>query len=197
MVPVAPRAGGDGLADDRPPSSRLHQPALEPFSTIRSVRLQADRVSPAKAGRYVLMNCANRAGGLPSRSRIRATEGPMKALHLGVLLALLAAQPMFAQRGPALRSPELHPDDRVTFRLAAPNATDVRVSGDFLPAPQALQKDDKGIWTVTVGPVSPELYAFTLSVNGVAATRGTLDVPGPAPMFYDLRPVAHGARSEE
>ena len=117
----------------------------------------------------------------------------MKALPLAVLLAVLAAQPVFAQRGPALRSPELHPDNRVTFRLAAPNATDVRVLGDFLPGPQALQKDDRGVWTATVGPVTPELYTFTISVNGVAATRGTLDVPGPAPMFYDLRPVAHGA----
>ena len=62
----------------------------------------------------------------------------MKALHLGVLLAVLAAQPVFAQRGPALRSPELLPDNRVTFRLAAPNATDLRVSGDFLSAPQPL-----------------------------------------------------------
>jgi hypothetical protein len=55
------------------------------------------------------------------------------------------AGPTFAQRGaPAVRSPEILPDGRVTFRLAAPNATDVRVSGDFLAAPQPLQKDEKG-----------------------------------------------------
>ena len=81
----------------------------------------------------------------------------------------------------------------MTFRLAAPNATEVRLSGDFLTAPQTLQKDEKGIWSVTVGPVAPERYGFTLAVNGVAATRGTLDVPGAAPMFYDLKPVPHGA----
>jgi enterochelin esterase family protein len=110
------------------------------------------------------------------------------------LLALLAVQPALAQRGgPAVRSPEVLSDGRVTFRLAAPNATEVRLSGDFLAAPQPLQKDDKGVWAVTVGPVVPERYGFTLTVNGVAATRGTLDVPGPAPMFYDLKPVTHGA----
>lgn len=110
------------------------------------------------------------------------------------LVALLVAGPLFAQRGgPAVRSPEVLPDGRVTFRLAAPNATEVRLSGDFLAAPQPLQKDEQGIWSITVGPVSPERYGFTLAVNGVVATRGTLDMPGAAPMFYDLKPVPHGA----
>jgi len=118
----------------------------------------------------------------------------MKAFSLLVLLVTLAAQPAFAQRGgPALRSPEVQPDRRVTFRLSAPNATDVRLSGDFLKAPESLQKDEKGVWSITVGPVSPEIYGYQLSVNGVTATRGTLDVPGAAPMFYTMRPVAHGA----
>ncbi len=111
-----------------------------------------------------------------------------------LLLALVVALPAFAQRGgPALRSPEVHPDRRVTFRLAAPNATEVRVSGDFVTAAQPLQKDEKGIWSVTVGPVTPEIYTYQLSVNGVVATRGSLDVPGAAPMFYDMRSVPHGA----
>jgi enterochelin esterase family protein len=117
----------------------------------------------------------------------------VKALHVLVLVVALA-QPAFAQRGgPALRSPEVHPDRRVTFRLAAPNATEVRVSGDFISAPQPLQKDEKGIWSITVGPVMPEIYAYQLSVNDVVASRGSLEVPGAAPMFYDLRPVPHGA----
>ena len=117
----------------------------------------------------------------------------MKAVAGALLLTLAIAGPTLAQRGaPAVRSPEIHPDGRVTFRLAAPNATDVRVSGDFLAAPQPLQKDEKGIWAATVGPVTPELYTFQVSVNGVAAVRGTLNIPGPAPMFFDMRPVPHG-----
>jgi enterochelin esterase family protein len=120
-------------------------------------------------------------------------EKDMKAVAGALLLTLAIAGPALAQRGaPAVRSPEIHPDGRVTFRLAAPNATDVRVSGDFLPAPQPLHKDEKGIWAATVGPITPELYAFQVSVNGVAAVRGTLNIPGPAPMFYDMRPVPHG-----
>ena len=117
----------------------------------------------------------------------------MKTAAVALLLTLTIGGPAFAQRGaPAVRSPEIHPDGKVTFRLAAPNATDVRVSGDFLPAAQPLQKDEKGLWTVTVGPVKPELYTFQVSVNGVSAVRGSLNIPGPAPMFYDMRSVPHG-----
>ncbi len=117
----------------------------------------------------------------------------MKTFTSGLVLALILAQPSFAQRGgPAVRALEIHGDGRVTFRLAAPAATDVRLSGDFLRSPQGLTKDEKGIWSVTVGPVTPEIYGYQLSVNGVVATRGTLDMPGSGPMFYDLRAVPHG-----
>ena len=43
-----------------------------------------------------------------------------------------------------------------------------------------------------VGPLAPEIYGYALGVNGVAVTRGTLDVPGAGPMFYDMRAVPHG-----
>src|SRR4029079_7931566 len=121
-------------------------------------------------------------------------EAPMRAFRLSVVIAMLVAQPLFAQRGaPAPRSPEILPDGRVTFRIAAPNATDVRLTGEFLKAPETLHKDAKGVWSATVGPVSPEIYFYQLSVDGVAMTRSRLDVPGPLPRFYDVRPVAHGA----
>lgn len=117
----------------------------------------------------------------------------MKAFSLTVALAVLMTPLLFAQRGPAVRSPEILPDGRVTFRLAAPNASEVRVTGEFLKAPELLTKDEKGIWTVTVGPVSPEIYSYNFSVNGVALARVRLDVPGSTPRFFDTRPVAHGA----
>jgi enterochelin esterase family protein len=117
----------------------------------------------------------------------------MKKLTVTVSLAVLMTPLLVAQRGPAVRSPEILPDGRVTFRLAAPNASDVRMTGEFLKGPEPLQKDEKGIWSVTVGPVSPEIYGYQLSVNGVPMPRAWLDVPGAAPRFFDARPVAHGA----
>ncbi len=118
----------------------------------------------------------------------------MRSFRLAVLLAIFVAQPLLAQRGgPAPRSPEILPDGRVTFRISAPNATDVRLTGEFLKAPEALHKDEQGVWSVTVGPVPPELYFYQFSVDGVVMPRSRLDVPGSSPRFFDLRPVAHGA----
>ena len=118
----------------------------------------------------------------------------MRTFRLTFVLAMVLAQSVLAQRGgPAPRSPELLSDGRVTFRIAAPNATDVRVTGEFLKAPEALRKDEKGVWSVTVGPVSPEIYFYQFSVDGVVMARSRLDVPGPSPRFFDMRPVAHGA----
>ena len=118
----------------------------------------------------------------------------MRTFRLAVVLAMVVASPGVAQRGgPAVCSPEVAPDGRVTFRIAAPNATDVRLTGEFLKAPETLHKDEKGVWSVTVGPVSPEVYFYQFSVDGVAMTRSRLDVPGAAPRFFDVRPVPHGA----
>src|SRR5436190_12754056 len=54
-------------------------------------------------------------------------------------------------RGPApVRSPEVGADRRVTFRLRAPNASEVAVAigGKRLP----LQKEEQGLWSVTTEP---------------------------------------------
>jgi enterochelin esterase family protein len=115
-----------------------------------------------------------------------------------VLLLPLAclAQP----RPPALHSPELHPDRTVTFRLAAPKAAEVRLTGDLVKAAVALEKDDKGVWTVTLSPLKPDLYSYRFTVDGITVTdpsnqarpATTLEVPGDGPIFYSLRPAPHG-----
>src|SRR5687767_14941113 len=54
--------------------------------------------------------------------------------------------------GPApIVSPEVHADRTVTFRLRAPNATKVTVSGEWPGGEKALVKDEQGVWSVTVG----------------------------------------------
>jgi enterochelin esterase family protein len=117
----------------------------------------------------------------------------------------LAAAVAFGQRGaPALRSPEIHPDKTVTFRLNSPKATEVRVTGDLLAQPAAMQKDEKGVWSVTIGPLKPDLYGYRFNVDGNTVTdpgnqarpATVLSVPGDGPMPYDLRNVAHGMVQE-
>jgi len=60
------------------------------------------------------------------------------------------------------------PDNRVAFRLRAPNANEVVVNGNW-PDGRGLKmtKDASGIWSVTTAPVLPELWTYTFSVDGV------------------------------
>src|SRR5437870_5538624 len=66
-----------------------------------------------------------------------------------------------------VRSPEVSADRTVTFRLNAPKATEVSVTGEFMKGAKSLTKDDKGVWTATVGPVDPEIYYYNFTIDGV------------------------------
>jgi enterochelin esterase family protein len=104
--------------------------------------------------------------------------------------------------------PEIAPDRRVTFRLDAPKTTEVSLSGEFLKGSVSLGKNDSGVWSVTVGPLEPEIYNYNFTIDGVktidpanpnvktGSTPSTiasiLDVPGSTPRFFDGQPVPHG-----
>jgi enterochelin esterase family protein len=112
------------------------------------------------------------------------------------------------QRGPMIVSPEVLPDHRVTFRIQAPKASEITLRGDWMEgaASEKLSKDDKGVWSVTVGPLVPDFYSYTFTVDGVK----TLDprnpmikqgisgldnmffVAGGQADFEDNKPVPHG-----
>jgi enterochelin esterase-like enzyme len=65
---------------------------------------------------------------------------------------------------PSVKSPEVQPDGRVTFRLYAPNAQSVAVSMGFnnrLP----MVKDDRGVWSVTSGVLQPNIYTYAFDVD--------------------------------
>jgi len=105
-------------------------------------------------------------------------------------------------------SPDIGPDHRVTFRLLAPKASQVSVSGEFMKGSQALEKNAEGLWSTTVGPIEPEIYYYNFTVDGVktidpgdpevksGSTAGTiqsvLEVGGERPAFYDGQDVPHG-----
>ncbi len=132
---------------------------------------------------------------------------------LGLLpLAGFAVSPMAAQQPkkeapPRVVSPEIHPDRKVTFRINAPKATEVTVRGDWMTGPaEKLAKDEKGTWSVTVGPLPPDFYSYAFTVDGVRTLdpqnptikQGitSLDnmffLPGPEADFQDNKPVPHG-----
>ena len=98
------------------------------------------------------------------------------AVVIGLAAQQSAAQPPQRQPTPndTLVSPEVSPDHKITFRVYAPKASEVSVNGDFGQAAK-LTKDDKGVWSATVGPLEPDFYSYTLVVDGVR----TLDPKNP------------------
>ena len=135
-----------------------------------------------------------------------------------VLLALtLAGTAALAQpprREPTpndtLKSPEVSADHRVTFRIYAPKASDVTLSGDWVAQGRGtagkLTKDDTGVWSLTVGPLVPDFYSYSFTVDGVrtidpknamikqgeASLDNIVHVDGDEAAYEDNRPVPHG-----
>jgi enterochelin esterase-like enzyme len=139
----------------------------------------------------------------------------MKTLAAATIGALLLTAVISAQTPPPVTSPEILPDGRVTFRLVAPEAATVSVTGDWpggiYSTTTPMVKDDKGVWSATVGPLKPEFWIYSFNVNGVATldprninTRrnglrieNTLLIPGPESADYMVNAVPHGAVSLE
>ena len=97
----------------------------------------------------------------------------MKRFFFFSALLLLAAgafaQP--AQRPARAEQPEvftgvvINPDYSVTFRYKNPKAVKVEVSGEFMQGSAPLTEVD-GVWTYTTPPLAPELYFYSLTVDG-------------------------------
>jgi enterochelin esterase-like enzyme len=112
-----------------------------------------------------------------------------------------------------LNSPQVHDDRTVTFRLRAPNAKEVKLpSGAILTAlgkgnePIPFTKGEDGVWTLTIGPLDPDMYAYHFNVDGMQITDPSntyaaftamppysqLIVHGEGPAYYDAKNVPHG-----
>lgn len=122
-----------------------------------------------------------------------------------------AAPPVAAPR--RVVSPEVLPDHRITFRLYAPKAGEVAVrfaegTPKMFPMTKSTAAADDGVWSVTVGPVEPEIYTYSFVVDGLkvldlanpnlkmASTidASVVEVPGdPQPRFDQLQSVPHGS----
>lgn len=118
-------------------------------------------------------------------------------------------------------SPEVKADHTVTFRIQAPAADSVQITGDFLPPVKMktqwglvdvpgkanLTKDDKGIWSFTSQPLASDLYSYTVIVDGfkttdpsnvyiirdVASVFNVFIVGGSKGDLYQVNKVPHGS----
>lgn len=112
-------------------------------------------------------------------------------------------------RPASLQSPEVHPDRKVTFRFNAPDAKRVELSGQFLKGNQPMEKDGTGVWSITVGPVEPNLYPYNFVVDGTGVSDPSnpdvfpnerfkpslVDIPADPPMLHAVRDVPRGELS--
>jgi len=134
-----------------------------------------------------------------------------RSVLLVVVLGLAIVEPVSTQ-GPgasAVRSPEVRPDRTVTFRIAAPKASEVKLTCECFSGEKPLVKDEKGVWSATLGPFEPDIYEYEFNVDGVtipdprnekvktnsrpSQISSLLDIPTSVPMFYDVKPVNHGS----
>ena len=120
-----------------------------------------------------------------------------------VIANVSVAQPA---RRPPIESPIVKPDRTVTFCFRAPNAKLVEVNTQFTKGNQALVKDESGDWSVTLGPVQPNLYPYHFIVDGISvADPSNLDlfpnerfksslvnIPGHSTIDYTNQDVPHG-----
>ena len=102
-------------------------------------------------------------------------------------------------------SPIVNADNTVTFNLDAPHAKSVIISAQFAPKAE-MQKRKDGIWTITLGPVKPDIYPYCFEVDGIAVQdpqnpdwfpnegfkNSMVDVRGAEPMDHAVKSVPHG-----
>jgi enterochelin esterase-like enzyme len=104
-----------------------------------------------------------------------------------------------------LVTPQVHPDNSVTFRFHAPNAQEVKLAREG-SQPIAMHKDDTGVWSVTTAPLPPDYYGYSVIVDGVSmldpfnpllvpnllAPANAVHVPGPASLPWEVNDVPRG-----
>ncbi len=112
-----------------------------------------------------------------------------------------------------INSPDVRDDGTVTFRLKAPTAKTVDLAGVAIltglgKSGQSVPftRGDDGVWTLTVGPLKADMYAYHLLIDGVRVADpnntiaaftamppySELVVHGSGPAYYDARNVPHG-----
>jgi enterochelin esterase-like enzyme len=142
--------------------------------------------------------------------------GLTSALVCSSVAGLLAFGPSNSAATPpkaSASSATVLPDRRVTFSLTAPQASEVALNfqNKTGPSPAAepvpMARDANGVWSVTIGPLDPNLYGYGFIVDGAkiadpanrdiwsgpTSAWSNVFVPGPAADYMADKQVPHGA----
>ena len=113
-----------------------------------------------------------------------------------------------AGMGAQVSSPVVNPDNTSTFNCRNATAPKVQVNAQFASGPQDMTKDANGVWTVTLGPVEPDMYPYSFVVDGIQIMdplnpdwfpnetfkNSIVDVRGQGdPLLHALKNVPHGS----
>jgi len=137
-----------------------------------------------------------------------------KTIPLLPVWLLICCQFVFSQpaRTPVVVSPKVNMDKTVTFSFYAPNATKVLLGGgQFGAVDLPMEKNSEGVWSITFGPIKPDIYPYSFKVDGVTINdpsntylfpnerfKGSLvEIPSDVPAFYALKNVPHGSLTYE
>lgn len=130
----------------------------------------------------------------------------LKGVLNALLLFAMLSMPLLAQMPRGVRSPEVHADKRVTFRLRAPNAKQVILAREG-SANMPMQRNEQGVWAVTTDPLEADFYGYSFVVDGVAMldplnslmkpnllnTQNMVHVPGDSSVIWERNSVPQGA----
>ena len=103
-------------------------------------------------------------------------------------------------------SPEFNQDGSVTFRFQAPDAEKVELECQMFNGTRPMEKDERGVWSITVTPDQPNIYPYAFQVDGTQVADpnnmfifpnegfkySLCDVRGPEPSVQDIQDVPHG-----
>lgn len=134
---------------------------------------------------------------------------PFLLVWLLIFCQCVVAQP---PRVPVGVSPKVNTDKTVTFSYYAPKATKVSLGGgQFGAVDLPMEKNSEGVWSVTFGPIKPDIYPYSFKVDGVTINdpsntylfpnerfKGSLvEIPSDVPAIYALKNVPHGSLTYE
>lgn len=106
-----------------------------------------------------------------------------------------------------LKSTQILDDGTVAFRIYAPKAESVTLSGDLAEyIPTEMTKNADGVWEVVINDIDPGVYRYSFNVDGVSTldpksaqaieTYSLLTYAPTGDEFFALKNVPHGAVSE-
>ncbi len=140
---------------------------------------------------------------------MKKTIAMLSAVAVAAVMQVSAQQAIWGV--PDIVSPEINSDLTVTFRLKAPGASKVQITGDFLGLPTVdMARDSTGLWTYTSDVIAPELYRYNYVVDGLTITDPAnvyelrdactvfnyFIVPGEGSELYSVADVPHGSVSK-